>query len=250
MLDGKKKIAIFGFCEIRDFQILNQALQAKTILFVNEIADIVHSNVDRYGGAANKNIGDSFLMVWRISDNKINPNIKKSGSITSTNKRRNSVASINYKMLNIQTVADLSVLGFLKTIIRVNEDRKVSSYTDDPLIVKDLPNFKINMGFGLHIGWAIEGAIGSNCKIDASYLSPNVNLAARLEAATKQYGVTILLSGELYDLLSVILQKKCRHIDTVELKGSKMPMRLYTIDVNLGLKPSKSNKAKLTQNER
>lgn len=35
-------------------------------------------------------------------------------------------------------------------------------------------------------GWAIEGAIGSEFKIDASYLSPHVNMASRLEAATKQ----------------------------------------------------------------
>jgi len=41
------------------------------------------------------------------------------------------------------------------------------------------------MGFGLHCGWGIEGAIGSDFKIDASYLSPNVNMASRLEAATK-----------------------------------------------------------------
>ena len=30
-------------------------------------------------------------------------------------------------------------------------------------------------------GWAIEGAIGSEYKIDASYLSPHVNMASRLE---------------------------------------------------------------------
>jgi hypothetical protein len=36
------------------------------------------------------------------------------------------------------------------------------------------------MGFGLHVGWAIEGAIGSTFKIDASYISPNVNLVANL----------------------------------------------------------------------
>jgi len=41
------------------------------------------------------------------------------------------------------------------------------------------------MGFGLHTGWAIEGAIGSTYKIDASYLSPNVNIASRLDGATK-----------------------------------------------------------------
>ena len=58
------------------------------------------------------------------------------------------------------------------------------------------------MGFGIHVGWGIEGAIGSEFKIDASYLSPNVNLAARLEAASRQYGVPILLSGQLHDILS------------------------------------------------
>lgn len=35
------------------------------------------------------------------------------------------------------------------------------------------------MAFGLHAGWAIEGAVGSRHKIDATYLSPHVNLAAR-----------------------------------------------------------------------
>ena len=62
------------------------------------------------------------------------------------------------------------------------------------------------MGFGLHVGWAIEGAIGSEFKIDASYLSPNVNMASRLEAATKQFGVHILISGSMYKILT----EKCQ----------------------------------------
>lgn len=48
-----------------------------------------------------------------------------------------------------------------------------------------MPNYSVKMGFGLHLGWAIEGAIGSPYKIDASYLSPNVNMAAVLEGCTK-----------------------------------------------------------------
>jgi class 3 adenylate cyclase len=39
--------------------------------------------------------------------------------------------------------------------------------------------FRLHMAFGLHAGWAIEGAVGSPHKIDATYLSPHVNLAAR-----------------------------------------------------------------------
>ena len=54
----------------------------------------------------------------------------------------------------------------------------------------------------MHVGWAIEGAIGSEFKIDASYLSPNVNMASRLEAATRQFGVSLLFSGDLYNILT------------------------------------------------
>ena len=35
------------------------------MLFVNEIAEIVHGTVDSYLGNPNKNIGDAFLLVWK-----------------------------------------------------------------------------------------------------------------------------------------------------------------------------------------
>lgn len=34
--------------------------------FVNTIAEIVHSEVHEHYGAANKNIGDAFLLVWKF----------------------------------------------------------------------------------------------------------------------------------------------------------------------------------------
>jgi class 3 adenylate cyclase len=60
-----------------------------------------------------------------------------------------------------------------------------------------MPGYKVKMGLGLHQGWGIEGAIGSEFKIDASYLSPNVNMASRLEAGTKMFGVPLLISSSL-----------------------------------------------------
>jgi hypothetical protein len=38
------------------------------MLFVNEVADIVHTIVDGYSGAPNKNIGEAFLLVWKFPD--------------------------------------------------------------------------------------------------------------------------------------------------------------------------------------
>ena len=68
---------------------------------------------------------------------------------------------------------------------KINKLSHILEYRNDPDLNLRMPGYKVKMGFGLHQGWAIEGAIGSFFKIDASYLSPNVNMASRLEAATK-----------------------------------------------------------------
>lgn len=38
------------------------------MIFVNQIAEVVHGIVDYYAGAANKNIGDAFLLVWKYNE--------------------------------------------------------------------------------------------------------------------------------------------------------------------------------------
>lgn len=63
MIEGNKIIAIFGFCDIRNFTDTTEILMEKVMLFVNEIAEACHGIVNKYGGAANKNIGDAFLLV-------------------------------------------------------------------------------------------------------------------------------------------------------------------------------------------
>ena len=66
MMAGVKVQAIFGFCDIRNFTDSTEVLQTKVMLFVNQIAEITHSMVDKHGGSANKNIGDAFLLVWKF----------------------------------------------------------------------------------------------------------------------------------------------------------------------------------------
>jgi hypothetical protein len=82
-------------------------------------------------------------------------------------------------------IADMSAFSFLKIIAKLNKYEHILEYAENEELTSKIKDFKCKMGFGLHQGWAIEGAIGSYFKVDASYLSPNVNMAARLEAATK-----------------------------------------------------------------
>lgn len=92
-------------------------------------------------------------------------------------------------------IADMAVLSFVSIITSVTSSPKLHKYKIHQGLNQRIPNYSVKMGFGLHLGWAIEGAIGSEYKIDASYLSPNVNMASRLEAATKQFGSFMLVSG-------------------------------------------------------
>merc|ERR1712178_187502 len=85
-------------------------------------------------------------------------------------------------------------------------------------------------GFGLHVGWGIEGPVGSLCKVDATYLSPHVNMAARCETAAKQWHMQILCTEIFYQCLSKAAQQFMRRLDKVMVKGSVVPMNMYTYD--------------------
>jgi len=218
MLPGKRKAAIFGFCDIRNFTDATEVLQEEVMIFVNSIADIVHSMVDKYTGAANKNIGDAFLLVWKIPDDMIS--YDRSGN------------AVLEDTIYVQNMVDFSLMSFCKIYARINRDPTLLRYGQHAGLNARIPNYRVKMGFGLHLGWAIEGAIGSEYKIDASYLSPNVNMASRLEAATKQYGVPLLFSGDLYKHLSAGLKHYARLIDIITVKGSIKPIKIYTIDMD------------------
>ncbi len=216
MLPGQKVIAIFGFCDIRNFTDATEVLQEGVMLFVNEIAEITHGIVDQFSGAANKNIGDAFLLVWKFHEDDVSYH-EDSETITLKN-----------ESFRVNQVADMSAVSFLKIIAALRRSRKLVKYKENKLLNDRMPNYSVKMGLGLHVGWAIEGAIGSFYKIDASYLSPHVNMASRLEAATKQFGVPLLISGELYDIFSAKTRTYMRQIDCVTVKGSTQPLRKST----------------------
>lgn len=133
----------------------------------------------------------------------------------------------------IREVGDRALAAFVVIQAAIKRSQRLQAFCQRADLLERMPGYQVKMGFGLHVGWAIEGAIGSKFKIDASYLSPNVNMASRLEAATKQFGSTILISGDFVKLLSPALKRRVRQVDCVTVKGSIKPMDLFTYDVNL-----------------
>ena len=244
-LKGKKKNGIFAFCDIRQFNEINIALEEKTILFINQIAEIVHSSVDRFKGSTNKNIGESFLNVWKFYNEIKVKEGKKNEKII----KKDNLLEIDPTNPQVGIIADCSILACLRIILKINKNLDILQYNENEKIKSKIPNFKVNMGFGVHMGYGIEGAVGSTYKIDASYLSPNVNIAARLETATRQFKLNILISGILYNLLTDDMKNICRYVDKVFVKGSEFPLDLYTIDLNLNVTKQRQSKILIMSNK-
>ena len=68
MMPGRRVTAVFGFCDIRKFTTATEFLEEEVMIFVNTIGSIVHKCVHRWGGVPNKNIGDAFLVVWKMPE--------------------------------------------------------------------------------------------------------------------------------------------------------------------------------------
>jgi hypothetical protein len=174
------------------------------MIFVNRIAGVVHACVNEFFGSPSQNVGDAFLLVWVLS---------------------------GHEKSKQQRLADCATISFMKTIALISKSELLAEYRYNSDLLKLLPDYRVRMGFGLHTGWAIEGAIGSEFKIDASYLSPNVSMAARLQGFTKVYDNTIIISDALVQLMTPPVAEYCRQIDNVALLDSD-PFKMYTIDLD------------------
>jgi len=216
MISGERVECIIGDARIRDFSTATEVLQGKVMTFVNQIAEIVHGVVDEHHGAANKNNGDTFLLIWRTSG--LDPPM-------------------------ISRMADMSMIAFAKTLGGIHRSPLLAGYRGHPGLQQRLgTNYRVCISFGLHSGWAIEGAVGSEFKIDASYLSPNVSIAGSLQEATKFYNVPIVISETVVECCSTELANKLRLIDKVRIRGATQPMKVYSLDLDFHSLPVDDNK--------
>lgn len=130
-------------------------------------------------------------------------------------------------------MADFSTIAFARILGAVHRSPILPTYRGHPGLQQRLGStYRVSITFGLHAGWAIEGAVGSEFKIDASYLSPNVSIAVNIEQAANMYGVSILMTDSVVELCCPDMAKMFRKIDRVIISGSSEPFDIYCLDLD------------------
>ena len=81
--------------------------------------------------------------------------------------------------------------------------------------------------FGIHVGEAVVGNLGSTERMNYTALGNTVNLAARLEGLNKQFGTSILVSESVY--LRAQHHFQFRALESVIAKGMTMETRVFEL---------------------
>ncbi len=90
---------------------------------------------------------------------------------------------------------------------------------------------EIKIGIGINSGTSMIGIIGDKGRMEPTIMSDVVNLSARLESLTKQYGMNIVFSNATYDRLTEEEKKEFsyRIVDEVRVIGKKVSVSLYEL---------------------
>ncbi len=85
----------------------------------------------------------------------------------------------------------------------------------------------LRIGIGIHCGEAIVGTMGPPASPNLSAIGDNINIAARLEAQCKTYGVTLVVSADVARHAGIDLSRFDMH--EAPVRGREEPVIVYTV---------------------
>jgi len=184
-LGGEKRYATFLFTDVRGFTSLSETLPPEQVTYImNKALTAQQKAVQKYEGMVDKYIGDAMMAIFNAPLDQEEHENKAVECALEIVK--------NMELLNIE------------------------------LVKEGLPSIAI--GIGVNTGEAVIGNMGSEQRFDYTAIGDAVNTAARLESATKEQQVDILIGESTANTCKYSLD----FVANISVKGKEQPLKVYT----------------------
>jgi len=195
-LGGERRTLSILFCDVRGFTTISEELRddpEQLTSLINRLLTPLSDKVLGHNGTIDKYIGDCLMAFWNapLDDPDHAPN------------------------------AVAAALDMLEATRRLNdefaEEARVSGRKARVL----------QIGIGINTGDCVVGNMGSAQRFDYSVLGDSVNLASRLEGASKNYGTPLLIGEQT--ALAVAGRFNVVELDRIRVKGRSELSPVFTV---------------------
>ena len=186
-LQGERKTATFLFTDVRGFTAMSEKMPPEDVAEIMNIALTEQVKaVQENEGMVDKFIGDAMMAIFN--------------------------APID--LARHEDKAVKAAMDIMEGMKKANKKLKEIGI-----------NHEIKIGIGINTGKAVIGNMGSETRFDYSAIGDAVNLAARLESATKEVGVDLLIGENTAQFTKFELNL----ISTIKVKGKTNALNVYTV---------------------
>jgi adenylate cyclase len=185
-LRGNAQIATVLFSDIRSFTSISESMGARdTASMLNDYFSRMMDVILQHGGMLDKYIGDAIMALF--------------GAPFPSDQDADKAMQVGNQMM--------------RALRELNEQRLEAGKNE------------LDIGIGVNTGELFAGNIGSPKRMDYTAIGDTVNLAARLEGATKYYGVKTLFSE--FTKAALTQNIASRDIDLIRIKGKQLPVSVF-----------------------
>lgn len=189
-IDGENKVVTAFFSDIRGFSTFSEKLKddpKRLMRLLNRYLSAVTPELTKHGACIDKYIGDAVVALFG--------------------------APVEYKDHPLR--ACKGALDAQKAIAALREELRKEGLPD------------VYTRVGINTGQMLVGNIGSEQLLDFTAIGDEMNLAARLEGANKNYGTLIMMGEKTYE--AVKDQVEARELDRVRVAGKTEAATVYEL---------------------
>ncbi len=195
-LGGERRTLSVLFSDVRGFTTIAETMKddpEQLTTLINRLLTPLSDVVMDHGGTIDKYMGDCIMAFWNAPLDDPDHALH---AVKASIAMQDAIATLNREL------------------------EREAAATGRPLHV-------LKMGVGINTGECIVGNMGSTRRFDYSCLGDSVNLASRLEGASKNYGVALLLGEETARLVAE--RYTVVELDRIIVKGRTVPSPVFTV---------------------